>query len=239
MGSNENAEGKIFIEPQGMCVMAGIGLDNGMAQKAMDAVRTYLECPYGIELNWPSYQAYRLNLGEISSYPPGYKENGSIFCHNNPWIIIAETRLGHGSRAFDLYKRIAPAYIQDQRLHRTEPYVYSQTINGMDSASPGEARNSWLTGTSAWNFYAVSQAILGVQPAFEGLRLDPCLPAELKEARIHREFRGNSYEITLRNQAGGEKGRVRVMVDGKPLKGQIIPDPDEKGKTFRIEVIVA
>lgn len=239
VGSNENAEGKIFIEPQGMCVMAGIGQDNGMAQKAMDAVRTYLECPYGIELNWPSYQAYRLNLGEISSYPPGYKENGSIFCHNNPWIIIAETRLGHGSRAFDLYKRIAPAYIQDQRLHRTEPYVYSQTINGMDSASPGEARNSWLTGTSAWNFYAVSQAILGVQPAFEGLRLDPCLPAELKEARIHREFRGNSYEITLRNQAGGEKGRVRVMVDGKPLKGQIIPDPDEKGKTFRIEVIVA
>ena len=168
VGSDENKEGKIFIEPQGMCVMAGIGVDNGMAQKAMDASKKYLEFEYGDVLLWPAYTEYHLELGEISSYPPGYKENGSVFCHNNPWIMIAQTVLGHGDAAFELYKKIAPAYIEDQQLHRTEPYVYAQTVNGKESYLPGEAKNSWLTGTSAWNFFAISQAILGVKPQFDG-----------------------------------------------------------------------
>ena len=237
VGSAECDEGKIFIEPQGMCVMAGIGKDNGLAQKSMDATQKYLEFEHGIMLNWPSYTTYRLNLGEISSYPPGYKENGSVFCHNNPWVIIGETVLGHGDRAFDLYSRIAPAYIKDQKLHRVEPYVYAQTINGRDSATPGEARNSWLTGTSAWNFYAISQAILGVKPAFDGLTLDPCLPAGIKDLSIHREFRGNTFEIHVKNLAGGEKGKISVCVDGQPIDGQTVR-VNGTGKTYQVEVEV-
>ncbi|NLI22775.1 MAG: glycosyl transferase [Clostridiales bacterium] len=238
VGSAECDEGKIYIEPQGMCVMAGVGLENGMAQKALDATREHLLSDYGVVLNWPAYRSYRLNLGEISSYPPGYKENGSVFCHNNPWVVIAETMLGHGDRAFDIYRRIAPAYIQDQQLHRTEPYVYSQTVNGKESERPGEAKNSWLTGTAAWNFYAVSQAVLGVKPQLDGLMIDPCLPAHLTEVKIGRVFRGNRYEIAVTNRSGGEKGTVKVTVDGIPLQGQTIPVCTETGKVFRVDVTV-
>ena len=238
VGSASCEEGKIFIEPQGMCVMAGIGLENDMAQKALDATRKHLMFEHGVVLNWPAYQSYHLNLGEISTYPPGYKENGSVFCHNNPWIMIAETMLGHGERAFDVYKRIAPAYIQDQKLHRTEPYVYSQTVNGKESYLPGEAKNSWLTGTAAWNFFAVSQAMLGVKPQFDGLMIDPCLPAHIQEMHIHREFRGNTYEITVKNHSGGEKGAVHIRVGGETLTGQTIPLPKGTGEVLQVEVTV-
>ncbi|NLI21243.1 MAG: glycosyl transferase [Clostridiales bacterium] len=238
VGSATCEEGRIFIEPQGMCVMAGVGRDNGMAQRALDSTREHLLFDYGVVLNWPAYRSYRLNLGEISSYPPGYKENGSVFCHNNPWIVIAETVLGHGDRAFDVYRRTAPAYIEDQRLHRTEPYVYSQTVNGMESFRPGEAKNSWLTGTAAWNFYAVSQAVLGIKPQLDGLMIDPCLPSHLTEVRVSRVFRGNRYEITMQNLAGGEKGTVALKVDGQPINGQTIPAPAEAGGVIRVEVSI-
>ncbi len=238
VGSSACDEGKIFIEPQGMCVMAGIGTENGMAQKALDATREYLTFEHGVVLLWPAYKSYHLNLGEISTYPPGYKENGSVFCHSNPWIAVAETVLGHGDRAFDVYRRTAPAYIEDQQLHRTEPYVYCQTVNGKESYKPGEARNSWLTGTAAWNFVAVTQAILGVKPQFDGLMIDPCLPAHLKDVKIRRLFRGNTYEIRIRNLCGGEKGKVEVSVDGRPVAGQTIPAPSETGKTYRVDVAV-
>ncbi|MDD3214282.1 MAG: glycosyl transferase, partial [Eubacteriales bacterium] len=238
VGSDECDEGKIFIEPQGMCVMAGIGKENGMAQKALDATREHLMFQYGVVLNWPAYRHYYLNLGEISTYPPGYKENGSVFCHNNPWIVIAETELGHGDRAFDVYRRTAPAYVEDQQLHRTEPYVYCQTVNGKESYKPGEGKNSWLTGTAAWNFYAVSQAILGIKPCLNGLTIDPCLPSGLSDVRIHRVFRGNTYEIEIRNLSGGEKGTAEVSVDGEPIKGNTIPATLEMGKTFHVQVTV-
>ena len=238
VGSNECDEGKIFIEPQGMCVMAGIGKDNGMAQKAMDSTEKYLEFEHGVVLLYPCYTKYHLELGEVSSYPPGFKENGSVFCHNNPWIMLGETVLGHGDRAFELYKKIAPAYIKDQKLHRTEPYVYAQTINGKEAPLPGEAKNSWLTGTSAWNFFAVSQGILGVKPQFDGLMLDPCLPAEIKNLRIHREFRGNNYEIEIINKAGGEKGKISLNVDGNDVSGQVVPLPEGKGNTVHVKVTV-
>ena len=220
-----------------MCVMAGIGVENGMAQKAMDASKKYLEFEYGDVLLWPAYTEYHLELGEISSYPPGYKENGSVFCHNNPWIMIAQTVLGHGDAAFDLYRKIAPAYIEDQQLHRTEPYVYAQTVNGKESYLPGEAKNSWLTGTSAWNFFAISQAILGVKPQFDGLMIDPCLPASLPEVTIRREFRGSVYDIHIVNRAGGEKAPVRITVDGQPIDGQVIPLPARPGAHLRVEVL--
>ncbi len=234
VGSRECKEGKIYIEPQGMCVMAGIGIENGLAQKAMDATEKYLSSAYGDVLLWPAYTEYHAELGEISSYPPGYKENGSVFCHNNPWIMIAQTVLGHGDAAFELYKKIAPAYISDQKLHRTEPYVYAQTVNGKESPLPGEARNSWLTGTSAWNFYAISQAILGVKPTFTGLKIDPCLPTTLREVKVRRYFRGNIYEIVMINGNGGEKGRVRVAVNGSKIDGQTIPLPLSKGNVIKV-----
>jgi cellobiose phosphorylase len=232
VGSCENEEGKIYIEPQGMCVMAGIGLDNGMAQKAMNATEKYLLFQYGVVLLWPAYSKYHLELGEISSYPQGFKENGSVFCHNNPWIMIAQTKLGHGDKAFDLYTRIAPAWVEDQKLHRVEPYVYAQTVNGKEAPLPGEARNSWLTGTAAWNFTAISQDILGIKPALDGLQIDPCLPASLPEIRVHRTFRDHDYNILIHNNAGGEKGKIRLEVNGKALEGQIVPTASGKGETM-------
>ncbi len=235
VGSDENKDGKIYIEPQGMCVMAGIGTENGLAQKALDATREHLLYEHGIVLVWPAYQEYHLNLGEVSSYPPGYKENGSVFCHNNPWVIIAETVLGHGDNAYDLYRRIAPSFIEDQRLHRTEPYVYSQTINGKESYRPGEAKNSWLTGTAAWNFYAVSQSILGIKPQFDGLMIDPCLPAELSQVNVRRSFRGGAYDIEIFNSAGGEKGSIRVWMEDQLINGNVLPVL-EAGKTAKVRV---
>ena len=161
-----------------------------------------------------------------------------MFCHNNPWIVIAETELGHGDRAFDVYRRTAPVYIEDQTLHRTEPYVYSQTVNGRESFRPGEARNSWLTGTAAYNFVAVSQAILGVKPQYEGLMIDPCLPAHLRTVVVRREFRGREFIITIRNDGGGEKRRVSLVVDGEPLAGQTIPVSGSGKKTVQVQVII-
>ena len=238
VGSNECEEGKIYIEPQGMCVMAGIGLENGMAQKAMESTRKHLLFEHGVVLLWPAYSRYHLELGEISSYPQGYKENGSVFCHNNPWIMIAETELGHGDAAFDLYRKIAPAYLKDQKLHRTEPYVCAQTVNGKESWLPGEARNSWLTGTAAWMFVAASQAILGIKPQFDGLMVDPCLPADVKELDVTRKFRGNEYRIHISNQAGGEKGQITLKVDGQEIDGKVVKSA-ETGKVICVEAIVA
>ncbi|MBN1456889.1 MAG: hypothetical protein JW912_03450, partial [Sedimentisphaerales bacterium] len=178
VGSNTCQEGKIFVEPQGICVMAGIGLGDGKAQKALDSVKKYLDCDYGIVLNNPAFTKYHKNLGEISTYPQGYKENASVFCHNNPWVVIAETMIGRGERAFEYYRKISPSYLEDiAELHRTEPYVYAQMIAGKDAHKPGEAKNSWLTGTAAWNFYAISQYILGIKPDYDGLLIEPCIPA--------------------------------------------------------------
>ena len=152
--------------------------------------------------------------------------------------MIAQTELGHGDKAFDLYKRIAPVYLKDQKLHRTEPYVCSQTVNGKESWLPGEARNSWLTGTAAWMFVAASQAILGVKPQFDGLMIDPCLPETVKELKIRREFRGNVYEIAVRNLAGGEKGKISLKVDGVSVEGKVVPQPAENGKTIFVEATI-
>ena len=191
IGSHECEEGKIYIEPQGFCTMAGIGASKGLGEKAMRSVHKYLKTKYGVMILQPAYESYHLNLGEISSYPPGYKENAGIFCHNNPWISIAETTLGHGEAAYDLYRKICPAYLEEiSEIHRTEPYVYSQMIAGKDAPKFGEAKNSWLTGTAAWTFVNVSQYILGIRPELSGLCISPCLPAHLKDLTVTRYFRG-------------------------------------------------
>ena len=224
VGSHTCAEGQIFIETQGYCVMAGIGLWDGKAEKALQSVERRLETAHGIVLQQPAYRSYHLELGEISSYPPGYKENAGIFCHNNPWIIAAETVLGHGDRAFDLYKKIAPAYREEiSDLHRTEPYVYAQMIAGRDAPNHGQAKNSWLTGTAAWNFSVITQHILGIKPDYAGLRVDPCIPSGWKAYRVRRAFRGAVYDIHVRNESGVCRGVASVMVDGAPVDGTLLP----------------
>ena len=224
VGGKACEEGQIFIEPQGMCVMAGIGKETGEAAKALESVKERLDTKYGIVLLQPAYTRYHLELGEITSYPPGYKENAGIFCHVNPWIVCAEAELGHGGRAFEVYRRTAPAYVEEiSEIHRTEPYVYCQMIAGKDAASFGEGKNSWLTGTAAWSFVGVSQAILGVQPTLDGLRIDPCVPASLRRFTVARRFRGALYEITVENPGGVEKGVRSVTVDGRAIEGNVLP----------------
>ncbi len=238
VGSKECEEGKIFIEPQGMCVMAGIGKESGEAEKAMQSVKEHLDTKYGIVLLQPAYTKYYLNLGEISSYPPGYKENAGIFCHNNPWIVCAEAVLGHGNRAFEVYRRTCPSYLEDiSEIHRTEPYVYPQMIAGKDAPTHGEAKNSWLTGTAAWTLLSITQAILGVVPTLDGLKIDPCLPADWKGFAVSRRYRGAVYNITVDNSAGTEYGVKEITVNGKTQAGTVIP-PAPKGETVEVKVIM-
>ncbi|MCR5215991.1 MAG: glycosyl transferase [Lachnospiraceae bacterium] len=224
VGSHECEDGQIYIEPQGFCVLAGVGLETGEAKKAMDSVEKILDTKYGIVLLQPAYKDYHLELGEVSSYPGGYKENAGIFCHNNPWITAAETVIGDANRAFETYTKICPAYIEDiSEIHRTEPYVYSQMIAGKDAVRHGEAKNSWLTGTAAWTFLSASQFILGVRPALDGLQIDPCIPGQFKEISVNREFRGTKYHITIKNDHDAKKGVKELIVNGKKVEGDIIP----------------
>ena len=224
IGSNENEEGKIFIESNGWCSMAGIGKEEGLIEKALDSVKERLDCEHGIVLNNPAFTKYYIEYGEISSYPPGYKENAGIFCHNNPWIIIGETVIGRGDRAWEYFRKICPSYLEDiSELHRTEPYVYAQMIAGKDAFKPGEAKNSWLTGTASWNFYTISQYILGIQPDYDGLKIEPCIPKEWKEYEVNRKFRGSSYHIKVLNPKSVNSGVSSIIIDGKIHQSNILP----------------
>ena len=238
IGSKENLEGQIYIESNGWCSMAGIGKEEGMVEKALDSVKERLDSKYGIVLLYPAYTKYYIEYGEISTYPPGYKENGGIFCHNNPWIMIGETVIGRGNRAFDYYKKIAPAYLEEiSDLHRTEPYVYSQMIAGKEAYKPGEAKNSWLTGTAAWNFYTITQYILGIQPEYNGLLIDPCIPGEWNGFTVNRKFRNAVYEITVENPGHVSKGVDSVIVDGKEISGNVVPVFSDN-RTHQVKVIM-
>ena len=235
VGSRENEEGKIFIESQGWCSMAQIGLEQGMVKKSLDSVKKYLDCDYGIVLNHPAFTRYYIEYGEISTYPPGYKENAGIFCHNNPWIIIAETMLGRGDQAWDYYKKISPAFLDELvELHKTEPYVYAQMIAGKDAACPGEAKNSWLTGTAAWNYHAVTRYILGIMPDYEGLLIDPCIPKDWTGYQVNRKLRGTLFEIHVSNPEGICKGIKSIKVNGSELPTRYIPY--RPGDTLRVDV---
>jgi len=238
IGSNENEEGKIFIESQGFCVMAGIGKNDGKAAKALASVKQHLDCEYGLVLQQPAFTKYHINMGEISTYPAGYKENAGIFCHNNPWIMIGETLLGNGNRAYEYYKKIAPAFLQEiSDLHKTEPYVYSQMIAGKDAFKPGEAKNSWLTGTAAWNFYAISQFILGIKPDYNGLLIEPCIPSEWAGFKVNRTFRGVHYIITVENPNRVSCGVKELYVEGKLMEKNIVPI-FEKGTHINVKLVL-
>jgi cellobiose phosphorylase len=238
IGSKENEEGKIFIESQGFCVMAGIGKEEGSAQKALDSVKKYLDTPYGLVLQNPAFTKYYIEYGEISTYPAGYKENAGIFCHNNAWIICAEAELGRGDLAFEYYSKIAPAYTEHiSEIHKLEPYVYAQMIAGKDAKRHGEAKNSWLTGTAAWNFVAISQWILGIIPEYEGLKVDPCIPKAWDGYSVTRWYRGANYIISVKNPDHVSKGVKKVVVDGKEISGNILPVFND-GKDHNVEIIM-
>lgn len=222
VGSSENEESRIFVEPQGFAAMAGIGMASNKPAMALESVAGMLACDYGIVLNFPAFSRYYMEYGEISSYPPGYKENGGIFCHNNPWVMIGETVLGNGQRAYDYYCRISPAWQQDLSLRRTEPYVYAQMVAGKQSAKPGEAKNSWLTGTAAWNYHAITEHILGIKPDYDGLRIEPCIPPAWSEYRVTRKFRGKTFNIRISNPDNVSRGVKSITVNGVPLDGNLI-----------------
>ena len=221
VGSAENEEGKIFIESQGWCAMARIGAEKGLPEKALDSAAKLLDSEHGMVLNYPAYTTYHIELGEESTYPAGYKENGGIFCHNNPWVIIAQTEAGRGNDAWELYRKIAPAWIKDQELHRVEPYVYCQMVAGKEAAKPGEGKNSWLTGTAAWNWLTVSQHILGIRPTYEGLLVDPCIPADMKEYKVIRKWRDAEYVITVKNPNGKQRAEKPMLVPYSPGKHEV------------------
>jgi cellobiose phosphorylase len=237
LGSQENEEGKIFIEPQGMCIWAGLGLEDGRARKALDSVAKYLATPHGIVLQQPAFSQYYLHLGEISSYPPGYKENAGIFCHTNPWIMIAETKIGRGDQAHDYYTRINPSKREEiSELHKCEPYVYSQMIAGKDAPTHGEAKNSWLSGTAAMNYVAITQAILGIQPQYDGLEIKPVIPSRWPGFEAVRNFRGVRYEISISRRGTGNA--VSLEVSGKPIPGTVIPLPDRNVRTLKVTAYI-
>lgn len=232
VGSHTDTEGQIYIEPQGMCVMAGIGLENGKAQQALKSVKDRLTCDWGTAILAPAYSTYRIELGEISSYPRGYKENGGIFCHNNPWISIANAVAGNDEEAFDVYRRTCPAYVEDKSdIRRTEPYVYCQMVAGPEAPTTGEGKNSWLTGTAAWTFVDVSQFLLGVTPTFDGLKVEPHLPAAFTDLTVKRVFRGVTYTIHMTRT-----GSRSLNVDGAPVDGAIVPLPHGDANTVHVEV---
>ncbi|MBN1416603.1 MAG: glycosyl transferase [Bacteroidales bacterium] len=238
IGGKENEEGKIFIESNGWCTMAGIGKEEGMCEKALDSVKEHLDCKQGIVLNNPAFTKYYIEYGEISSYPAGYKENAGVFCHNNPWIMIGETVIGRGDEAWEYYRKICPSYLEEiSDLHKTEPYVYSQMIAGKDAFRPGEAKNSWLTGTAAWNFYAISQFILGIQPGYDRLIIDPCIPKSWKGYTVQRKFRDAEYSIVISNPDGVCRGVKSMTIDGKKVEGNAIP-LQEKGTRHKVEVVL-
>ena len=224
IGSNECEEGKIFIESQGFCTMAGIGLEEGMVDKAIDSCKKYLDCEHGMVLNNPAYTTYHVEMGEISSYPAGYKENAGIFCHNNPWVIIGETVAGRGNDAWELFRKISPMWLKDQALHKVEPYVNCQMVAGKDAAKPGEGKNSWLTGTAAWMWLTVSQYLLGVKPTYSGLMVDPCLPSDMSHYTVVRRFGDGVFTIHVKNPKGLQKGNVQLVIDGEPVSGNVIPN---------------
>jgi cellobiose phosphorylase len=215
--------------------MAEIGKEHGYPRKALDSVKKHLDTPYGIVILDPPYAEYHVELGEVSSYPPGYKENAGIFCHNNPWIMIAECIAGSPDTAFEYYRKLCPAYLDDiQDLHKMEPYIYSQMVAGKAASHPGEAKNSWLTGTASWMFVGISQWILGVRADWDGLRIEPCLPRHLKRVEIMRQFRGSNYHIVVENAGKTEKGRL-FLVEGRPFDKTVVP-PGKPGSTIKVTV---
>ncbi len=183
-----------------------------------------MNTPCGIKLSAPGFNGYDPTRGGITTYPPGTKENGGIFLHTNPWVIIAETILGNGDRAYQYYQQINPAARNDRiDEFECEPYVYPQNILGNEHPQFGLARNSWLSGTASWAYQAGTQFILGIRPTFHGLQIDPCIPSRWNGFKARRKFRGAAYNITVHNPDHVCKGVASFKVDGQFLPGNTAP----------------
>ncbi|HRQ44424.1 MAG TPA: glycosyl transferase [Candidatus Goldiibacteriota bacterium] len=237
VGTNESKEAKIWLESNTWAVMTGVA-EGDRAEITLDSIKKHLDTKYGIVLFDPAFSEYHPELGYVSVFPGGLKENAAIFCHTNPWAMVAEAMTGRAANAFKYWKTIAPAAnneIADK--HWTEPYVYSQMIAGKAHKDFGQAKNSWLTGTAAWNFVAISQYILGIRATFDGLMIDPCIPSSWKGFTVSREFRGTKYNFTVKNPSKASKGIKKMSVDGKEIKGNIVPIEKNK-KEVNIEVVM-
>jgi cellobiose phosphorylase len=237
IGSRMNTKGQIFANSQSWAVMSGYAPPE-RAKTALDAVYRRLNTSKGIKLSMPGYDGYDETVGGVTTYPPGAKENGGVFLHSNPWVIIAETMMGNGDRAFEYYSQINPAAKNDViDEFECEPYAYPQNILGDEHPQFGLARNSWLSGTASWCYQAGTQYILGVRPTYDGLLVDPCIPRAWDGFEVTRHFRGAVYQIAVRNPNHVCKGVKSMTVDGEAIEGNTIPI-FEAGSTHEVEVVL-
>ncbi len=236
IGSKENSHGKIYTNGQSWPVIAGFATPE-RAKQALDSVDKHLNTKFGIKLSTPGYNGFDPELGGVSTYPPGAKENGGIFLHSNPWVMIANTKIGDGDRAFKYFNQINPAARnEDIDLFEVEPYCYPQNILGDEHPQFGLGRNSWLSGTSSWTYQAATQHILGIRPAHDGLKITPCVPSGWDSYKVTRKFRGATYEIEI--TCAKPKGNVSLTVDGKPVDGNTVPVAPA-GSTCQVAVLIA
>jgi len=235
IGSKRNAQGQIWTNGQSWPVISGFAPPE-RARAALDSVHRLLNTENGIKLSGPGYDDYDPHKGGVTTYPPGAKENGGIFLHANPWVMIAETLVGNGDRAFQYYNQINPAaknHVID--VYECEPYVYAQNILGNEHGLFGLARNSWLSGTASWCYQAGLKYILGVMPGYGGLELDPCIPKAWDGFSVVRQFRGAEYHITVKNPDHVSKGVRSLVVDGEPVTGRTVP-AFQAGTTHIVEL---
>lgn len=235
VGSSKRKEGKIYVNTQSWAVISQIAPKERGIQ-CMNSVKKHLNTEYGIMLLAPAYPRYYPEIGALTSYAPGLKENASIWSHANAWAILAECMLGRGDQAHEYYKKLAPpTKNRIAEIHQAEPYVYAQTIAGRDHPNFGLARQSWLTGTAAWMMKVATNWILGIRPQYHGLLVDPCIPTSWDNFMVTRHFRNAIYEIKVENPDHVSKGIKDVTVDGKKLKTSLLPSfADGKKHTVKI-----
>jgi N,N'-diacetylchitobiose phosphorylase len=236
IGTSDSEEGKVFIESNTWAVVSDAASPKrGVA--SMDAVDRYLYSPYGIHLLWPAFSKPNDDIGFVARVYKGIKENAAIFSHPNPWAVIAECKLGRGSRAMKFYDSLLP-YNQNDLIEKreAEPYSYCQFVMGRDHTAYGRARHPWLTGSGGWNYTAATRWILGIRLSFEGLIVDPCIPSGWREFEVVRQWRGATFRIAVRNPDGVEKGVRSVSLDGQAVVGAI--PPQERGSTHEVNVVM-
>ncbi len=230
-------EERIYINSQTWAVLSETARGE-RALACLEAVRKYLDTPYGPCLFLPSFREVEDDVGIITMFAPGVKENGTIFNHTVTWCVIAECLLGRGTRAYELWKKTSfLTRGKNPDLYKAEPYVYAEYVHGADSPFFGQGEFTWMTGTAAWMLRACLDYILGVRPELEGLRIDPVIPAAWSGFRVKRHFRGAVYEIEVKNPAGVERGVKEIRVDGQPIEGQVIA-PHGDGRVHHVEVIM-
>jgi cellobiose phosphorylase len=222
-GSKENKEGSCWLNPQSWSVLSGHANEE-QAKLAMESVNKRLATEYGIIVCDPPYKEIDHKIVKAPLFNPGMKENGSIFSHTQGWAIIAETMLGNGNKAFQYYRSFMPAaYNTKAEIRQIEPYVNCQFTHSKYSPRFGASRLPWLTGAATWSYYTAIHYILGVQPEYQGLRLEPCIPSEWNEIKITRRFRGMNFDISILNPKGIQKGVARIMLNGEELESNLIP----------------